>query len=131
MRTGPHQTGSRHVSTPDPCLGPIQGPGAFCPGTLGPLWATRTPYRVSDPIPGVQLPHVEVRDQPWGSGLYIRGSGTNPGVRTAYPGVRRSPVGVRTTVEALEYIAFSGHVAASDLPMWWSQALLWTQSSRL
>jgi hypothetical protein len=27
-----------------------------------------------DPIPGVQLAHMEVRDQPWASGLYIGGS---------------------------------------------------------
>jgi hypothetical protein len=30
------------------------------------------------------------------------------------------------TADALEYITFSGHVAASDPPMWWSRALLWT-----
>jgi hypothetical protein len=34
------------------------------------------------------------------------------------------PWGSRLTVDALEYITFSGHVAASDPPMWWSQALL-------
>jgi hypothetical protein len=70
--------------------------------------------------------------------LHTLRSGTNPGgpgptlgVRTVYPGVRRSPVGVRTTVDALEYITFSGHVAASDLSMWWGRALLWTQNNRL
>jgi hypothetical protein len=40
-------------------------------------------------------------------------------------------VGVRTNVDALEYITFSRHVVASDTPMWWSWALLWTQNSRL
>jgi hypothetical protein len=41
------------------------------------LWATRTPYGgVRIPFQGVRLAHVEVEDQPWGSGLYIRGSGT-------------------------------------------------------
>jgi hypothetical protein len=40
-------------------------------------------------------------------------------------------MGVRTTVDALEYITFSRHVAASDPPMWWSRALLWAQNSRL
>jgi hypothetical protein len=35
--------------------------------------------RGPDPIPGVRLAHVEVRDQPWGSGLYIRGFGTTLG----------------------------------------------------
>jgi hypothetical protein len=53
------------------------------------------------------------------------------GVQTVYPGVRDQPVGVRTTVDALEYITFSGHVAAPDPPTWWSRALLWTQNSRL
>ena len=71
-----------------------------------------------DPIPGVQLAHVEVRDQPWGSGLYIRGSGA-------------LPWGPGLTVDALEYVTFSGHVAALDPPMWWGRALLWTQNSRL
>jgi hypothetical protein len=66
MRTGPHQTRSGHVSVPDPHLGPVQGSDVFCPRTLGPpLWATQTPYGGGpNPIPGVQLAHVEVRDQP-------------------------------------------------------------------
>jgi hypothetical protein len=59
------------------------------------------------------------------------GPGPTMGVRTVYTGVRRSSVGVRTTVDAMEYITFSRHVAASDPPMWWSLALLWTQNSRL
>jgi hypothetical protein len=59
------------------------------------------------------------------------GLGPTMGVRTVYPGVRRSPVGVWTTFDAMEYITFSGHVAALDPPMWWSLALLWTQNSRL
>jgi hypothetical protein len=53
----------------------------------------------------------------WRSGLYIQGSGT-------------FPWGSKLTVDALEYITFSGHVAAPGPPMWWGQALLWTQSSR-
>jgi hypothetical protein len=65
-----------------------------------------------DPIPGVRLAHVEVLDQPWRSRLYIKGSGT-------------LPWGSGLTVDALEYITFSGHVAALDPPMWWGQALLW------
>jgi hypothetical protein len=71
-----------------------------------------------DPIPGVWLVHVEVLDQPWRSGLYIQVSGT-------------FPWGSGLTVEALGYITFSGHVAAPDPPMWWGQALLWTQSCHL
>jgi hypothetical protein len=33
-------------------------------------------------------------------------------------------MGSGLTVDALEYITFSGHVAAPDPPMWWGQALL-------
>jgi hypothetical protein len=83
-----------------------------------PLRVARTPYGGGpDPIPGVRLAHVEVLDQPWRSGLYIQGSSA-------------LPWGSRLTVDALGYITFSGHVAASDPPMWWSRAPLWTQSSR-
>jgi hypothetical protein len=80
MRIGPHQTRSGHMSVLDPRLGPVQGPGMFCPGTLGPPCGRPGPHTGDrDPIPGVRLAHVEVRDQPWGSGLYVRGSGTNLG----------------------------------------------------
>jgi hypothetical protein len=84
MRTGPHQTRSGHVSVPDPCLGPIQGLCMFHPGTLGPHC-------------GWPRPHTG------GSRSYSRGSACTRGgpgptleVRTAYPGVRRSPMGVLT-----------------------------------
>jgi hypothetical protein len=39
-------------------------------------------------------------------------------------------MGFGLIVDALEYITFSGHVAAPDPPMWWGQALLLAQSSR-
>jgi hypothetical protein len=52
----------------------------------------------------------------WRSGLYIQGSGT-------------FPWGSGRTVDALEYITFSGHVAAPEPPMWWGQALVVAQSS--
>jgi hypothetical protein len=125
MRTGPHQTGSGHVSTPDPRLGPVQGPGMFCPGALGPLCGRPGPHTGGpDSIPGVRLAQVEVWDQPRRSGLYIRGFGTNLGGPDC---ISRGPgptLGVRTTVDAMEYITFSGHGAASDPPMWWSLTLL-------
>jgi hypothetical protein len=113
MRTGPntyrHRTptwalikaGARSVLRPwDPTVG---GPD--------PIW------RGPDPILGVQFVHVGVLDQTWRSGLYIQGSGTFPW---------RSGL----TVDVLEYITFSGHVAAPDPPTWWGQALLLAQSSR-
>jgi hypothetical protein len=59
------------------------------------------------------------------------GPGPTLGVRTVYPAVRRSPMGSGPTIDALEYATFSEHVVASDLPMWWSRALLWAQNSRL
>jgi hypothetical protein len=59
---------------------------------------------------------VAVLNQPWRSGLHIQGADA-------------LPWGSGLTVDALEYITFSGHVAAPDPPMWWSRALLWTQSS--
>jgi hypothetical protein len=53
-----------------------------------------------------------------GIGLYIRGSDA-------------LLWGSGLTVDALEYATFSRHVVASDLPMWRSRVLLWTQNSRL
>jgi hypothetical protein len=69
------------------------------------------------PYGGVLSVHVGVLDQTWRSGLYIQGSSS-------------FPWGFGLTVDALEYITFSGHVAAPDPPMWWGQALLLAQSSR-
>jgi hypothetical protein len=53
----------------------------------------------------------------WRSGLYIQGSDT-------------FPWGSGLTVDALEYITFSGHVAALEPSTWWGQVLLLAQSSR-
>jgi hypothetical protein len=50
--------------------------------------------------------------------LYIQGSDT-------------FPWGSGLTVDAFEYITFSGHVAAPEPPTWWRQVLLLAQSSRL
>jgi hypothetical protein len=119
MRTGPHQTRSGHVPVPDPRL--VLFKVRVC-SVLGPWDPYRWPGPHSgggpNPIPGVRLTHVEVWDQPWGSGLYIRGSGA-------------LSWGSGLTVDALEYATFSRHVAASDPPTWWGRALLWTQNSRL
>jgi hypothetical protein len=91
----------------------------FCPGTLGSYCGRPGPHTGGgpDPILGVRSVHVGVLDQTWRSGLYIQGSDT-------------FPWGSGLTVDALEYITFSGHVAAPDPPMWWGQALLLAQSSR-
>jgi hypothetical protein len=130
MRTSPHQTGSGHVLIPDPCLGPARA----CP-VLGP-WDL--PCGWPRPIRGVRIPFQGFGLHKWMSGTNLRGSdyisegpGPTLGVRTVYPGVRRSPGGSGLTVDALEYATSSGHVATLDPPMWWSRALLWTQNSRL
>jgi hypothetical protein len=118
MRTGPHQTKSGHVSVPDLRLGPVQGPCMFCPGTLGPHYVWPGPHTGGpDPILGVWLAHVAVLNQPWRSRLHIQGSNA-------------LPWGSGLIVDGLKYITLSGRVAALDPPMWWSRALLWTQSSR-
>jgi hypothetical protein len=104
MRTGPHQAGPGHVLTPDPCVGPVQGSCMFRPGTLGPHCGR----------PG---PHTE------GSGSHSRGlacprGGPGPtlGVRTVYPGVRRSPVGSGPLLMPWSI--------SPSLDTWW----LWTRS---
>jgi hypothetical protein len=72
-----------------------------------------------------------------GFGFHTRGSvhtrggpGPNLEAWTVYTRVQHFPMGSGLTVDALEYITFSGHVAAPDTPMWWGQALLLAQSSR-
>jgi hypothetical protein len=82
-------------------------------GPWDPIVGGPNPIREgSDPIPGVRLAHVEVLDQPWGFGLYIQGSSA-------------LSWGSGLTADALEYITFSRHVAASDPPIWWSRVLPW------
>jgi hypothetical protein len=89
----------------------------LCPGTLRSHCGRPRPHTGgTDPILGVRSEHVGVLGQTWRPGPYIQGSGT-------------LPWGSRLTVDALEYITFSGHVAAPDPPMWWGQALLLAQSS--
>jgi hypothetical protein len=90
----------------------------LCPRTLGPHCGRPRPHTGGlDPILGVRFAHVGVLGQTWRPGPYIQGSGT-------------LPWGSELTVDALEYITFSGHVAALDPPMWLGQALLLAQSSR-
>ena len=62
---------------------------------------------------------VHTRESPgptWRFGLYIQGSDT-------------FPWGSGLTIDALEYITFSGHVAAQEPPTWWGWMLLLAQSS--
>jgi hypothetical protein len=90
----------------------------YCPGTLGPHCGRTGPHTGGpDPILGVRFAHVGVLDQTWRPRPYIQGSGT-------------FPWGSRLTGDTLEYVTFSGHVVAADLPMWWGQVLLLAHSSR-
>jgi hypothetical protein len=66
-----------------------------------------------EPILGVRFVAVEVLDLTRGSGLYIQGSGT-------------FPWGSGPTVDTLEYIVFSGHVAALEPSTWWGRVLFTT-----
>jgi hypothetical protein len=66
------------------------------------------------PILGVRFGSVEVLDLTRGSGLYIQGSGT-------------FPWGSGPTVDTLEYIVFSGHVAARKPSTWWGRVLFTTR----
>jgi hypothetical protein len=96
----------------------------FYPRTLGPHCGRLGPHTGGglDPILGVRFAHVDVLDQ------------ANLEAWIVYTGVRHGsdtlPWGSALTVDALEYITFSGHVVAPDPPMWWGQALLLAQSSR-
>jgi hypothetical protein len=115
------RSGPGHVSAPDPRLSLIPGPSMFCPRSLGPHCGRSGPHTGG----GGSRSHSKgpactrgVLDQPWRSGLYI-------------PWSDALPWGSGLTVDALEYITFSGHVTAPDPPMWRGQALLWTQSSGL
>jgi hypothetical protein len=67
----------------------------FCPGTLGPHCGWPGPI-LGDPdlIRGVQFAHMEVLDQTWRPGPYIKGS--DP-----------FPWGSRLTGDAFEYVTFS------------------------
>jgi hypothetical protein len=76
------------------------------------MWVVRTPYEG-----GGSGSHsrglVCTRGGPgltWRSGLYIQGFGAFPW----WSGL---------TVDALEYITFSGHVAASELFTWWGRVM--------
>ena len=109
---------SGHVSAPDPRLALIKAWVFFVPESRDPAVSGPDPtQRGPHPILGVRFAPVEVLDLTRRPGLYIQGFDT-------------FPWGSGLTVDALEYITFSGHVAAPDPPMWWGQALLLAQSSR-
>jgi hypothetical protein len=66
------------------------------------------------PVPGVRFVPVEVLDLARRSGPYMQGSDT-------------FPWGSGPTVDTLEDIVFSSHVAALEPPMWWGRVLFTTR----
>jgi hypothetical protein len=113
MRTGPHQAGPGHVSAPDPCLSKawvFSVPESRDPAVDGPDHTRRGP----GPVPGVQDAPVGVLDLARRSGLHVHGSGT-------------FLWGSGPTVDFLEYIIFSSHVATLEPPTWWSRVLFTTR----
>jgi hypothetical protein len=102
------------VSALDPRLVLIKVRVLFVPESQDPVVSGLDPTRRgSGPIPGVRFVPVEVLDLTRRSGLYIQGSDT-------------FPWGSRPTIDALEHIVFSGHVAAPEPSMWWGRVLFAT-----
>jgi hypothetical protein len=66
------------------------------------------------PVPGVRFVPVEVLDLARRSGLCIQGYDT-------------LPWGSGPTVDTLEYIVFSGHVATPESSTWWGWVLFTTR----
>jgi hypothetical protein len=103
---------SGHVSAPDLHLALIKA-GVFFdseswdPAVSGPDPTQRGP----GPVPGVRSASVEVLDLTWRSDLYMQGSDV-------------FLWGFRPTVDTLEDIVLSGHVAALEPSTWWGRVLL-------
>jgi hypothetical protein len=83
-----------------------------------------------DPILGFRSVHVRVLDQHGGPDCISRGPGPTWRIELYIQGSGTFPWGSKLTIDALEYITFSRHVAAPEPPTWWGQVLLLAQSSR-
>jgi hypothetical protein len=106
-----HTAWSGHVSAPDPRLALIKVRVFFVLESREPTVSGPDPtQRGLGPVPGVRFAPVEVLDLARRSSPYMQGSGT-------------FPWGSGPTVDTLEDIVFSGHVAALEPSMWWGRAL--------
>jgi hypothetical protein len=106
---------SGHVSAPDPRLTLIKAWVFFVSKSRDPAVSGPDPTHWGpEPILGVRFTPVEVLDLTRRSSLYIQGSDT-------------FPWGSGPIVDTLEYIVFSGHVAAPEPSMWWGRVLFTTR----
>jgi hypothetical protein len=104
---------SGHVSALDPRLALIKAWVFFVPESLDPAVSGPNPTQ-RGPEPIVQFVPVEVPTLSRRSGLHIQGFDT-------------FPWGSGLTVDTLEYIIFSSHVAAPEPSTWWGRVLFTTR----
>jgi hypothetical protein len=102
---------SGHVSASNPHLVLIKAWAFFIPESRDPAVSGPDPtQRGPEPVLGVRFAPAEVLDLTWRSSPHIQGSDT-------------FPWGSGPTVDALEYIVFSSHVAAPEPSTWWGRVL--------
>jgi hypothetical protein len=108
MRIGPERTRAGL----DTCQ--LRTPAWALSKVLGPHCRRSGPHTGGgpDPILGVRSIHLGVLDQPGGPDRISRGPTLSHG-------------GSGLTIDALEYITFSGHVAAPEPPTWWVRCCCW------
>jgi hypothetical protein len=99
------------VSAPDPCLALIKVWVFFVSESRDPTVSGSDPtQRGSGPVPGVRFVPAKVLDPARRSGPYMQGSNS-------------FPWGCGPTIDTLEDIVLSGHVAALEPSMWWGRVL--------
>jgi hypothetical protein len=100
-----------HVSAPGLCLTLIKAWVFFVPESRDPAGSGPDPTQGGPgPVPGVRSISAEVLDPARRSGPHMQGSGT-------------LPWGSGPSVDTLECIIFSGHMAVLGPSMWWGRSL--------